>query len=100
MALVHAASQPPDYAAAEEQFVEAEQCLRECEYRLELAPALRAHGEMRLKTQGLAAARPLLQEARERYAYMGRQNDVEAIDALLQHGQAERPAARPRTRGK
>jgi len=83
MALVHAAFEPPDYAAAEDEFAEAEECLRECEYRTELAPALRLHGEMRLKLGDRAGAEPLLREARELYAYMGRKDDAEAIDALL-----------------
>ncbi len=86
LALVHAASEPPDYEAAEKEFAEAEGCFRQCEYRTELALALRRHGEMRLKTQGLAAAQPLLRESRDLYAGMGRQNDVEAIDALLVAG--------------
>jgi len=95
LAMVHAASQPPDYAAAEEEFAEAERCLRECEFRRVLAPALQAHGEMRLETRGPAAARPLLLEARELYAYMDRQADVAAIDALLE---AKPPGKRPARR--
>jgi len=98
MALVHAASQPPDYAAAEEEFGEAEECLRECEYRTELAAALRARGEMRLKTQGAAAAAPLLQEARELYAYMDRQDDVAAVDALLKGEQPGKRSVRRKSR--
>jgi tetratricopeptide (TPR) repeat protein len=83
LALVLAASEPPDYAAAEGEFAEAEQCLRECEYRTELALALRCHGEMRLKMGDGAGAEPLLREARELYASMGRIDDTEALDALL-----------------
>ncbi len=83
MALVYAASEPPDDAAAEEEFAESEQCLRECEYRTELALALRLHGEARLNNGDAAAAQPLLQEARSLYADMGRQPDADAIDALL-----------------
>jgi len=94
LALVHTASQPPDYAAAEREFAEAEACLRECEFRTELADALRAHGEMRLKTQGAAAARPLLEEARELYAYMDRQADVAAVDALLKGTRSGKRSAR------
>ncbi|MDO8615273.1 MAG: adenylate/guanylate cyclase domain-containing protein [Dehalococcoidia bacterium] len=83
LALVLGASEPPDYAAAEREFAEAEQCLRECEYRTELALTLRCHGEMRLKTGGPAAAGPLLEEARTLYAWMGRERDVAAVEALL-----------------
>jgi tetratricopeptide (TPR) repeat protein len=83
LALVHAAAEPPEYAAAEDQFAQAEECLRECEWRTELAPALRLHGEMRLKLGDRAGAEPLLREARELYAYMGRKDDAEAVDALL-----------------
>ncbi|HEU4759476.1 MAG TPA: adenylate/guanylate cyclase domain-containing protein [Dehalococcoidia bacterium] len=89
MALVHAAAKPPDYESAEREFTEAETYLRACEYRTELALALRLHGEMRLQTQGTAAAEPLLQESRDLYAGMGRQSDVEAIDALLTVGTRE-----------
>jgi tetratricopeptide (TPR) repeat protein len=86
LALVLGASEPPDYAAAERGFAEAEQCLRDCEYRTELALALRCHGEMRLKTDGPAAAAPLLEEARALYAWMGRERDVAAVEALLGRG--------------
>ena len=92
LAMVHAASRPPDHIAAEEEFAEAERCLRECDFRRVLAPALQAHGEVRLETQGAAAARPLLEEARELYAYMDRQDDVDAVDALLEgEGSGRRP---------
>ncbi|HEY8765708.1 MAG TPA: hypothetical protein VIP09_00360 [Dehalococcoidia bacterium] len=83
LALVLGASEPPDYAAAEQEFAEAEQCLRDCEYRTELALALRCHGEMRQKTDGPDAAEPLLEEARALYAWMGRERDVAAVEALL-----------------
>jgi len=83
MALVHAAWEPPDYVAAEGEFMEAERCLRECEYLTELAPALRLHGAMRLKVGDRARAEPLLREARELYAAMGRKDEAEAVDALL-----------------
>jgi class 3 adenylate cyclase/tetratricopeptide (TPR) repeat protein len=83
LALVHAAADPADYTAAEAEFAAAEECLRECEYRTELAPALRMHGEMRLKMGDGAGAAPLLREARELFAYMGRKDDAEAVDALL-----------------
>jgi len=93
MALVHTASAPPDYVAAEEEFAQAEKCLRECEARTALAPALRLHGEMRLKTGDAAGAQPLLQEARSLFGYMGRKDDVEAIDVLLEKAQAAESAA-------
>jgi tetratricopeptide (TPR) repeat protein len=83
LALVLGASEPPDYAAAEQEFAEAEQCLRDCEYRTELALALRCHGELRLKTDGPGAAEPLLEEARALYAWMGRERDVAAVETLL-----------------
>jgi tetratricopeptide (TPR) repeat protein len=83
MALVHAASEPSDYAAAEDEFAEAAKCLRECEARTALAAALRLHGDMRLKMGDGAGAELLLREARELYAYMGRKDDAEAVDALL-----------------
>jgi tetratricopeptide (TPR) repeat protein len=88
LALVHAAAEPADYAAAEDQFAEAEECLRECEWRTELAPALRLHGEMRLRLGDGAGAAPLLREARELYAYMGRKDDAEAVDALIERAPA------------
>jgi tetratricopeptide (TPR) repeat protein len=83
MALVHAASQPPDHSAAEEEFAEAEKCLRECEVRSDLAPALQRHGEMRLKLEDRAGAEPLLREAWALYVYMGRNSDAEAVEELL-----------------
>ena len=88
MAVVHAASDPPDYVVAEEEFAQAEECLRECEVRTPLVLALRLHGEMRLRMGDAGGAEPLLREARDLFAYMGRKDDVEAIDALLEKAQA------------
>ncbi len=93
IALIHAASTPPDYAAAEDEFAQADKCLRECEARTALVLALRLHGETRLKLGDGAGAEPLLREARALFAYMGRKDDVEAIDALLEKAQAAESAA-------
>ena len=43
---------------------------------------------MRLRMGDAGGAEPLLREARDLFAYMGRKDDVEAIDALLEKAQA------------